>query len=283
MKGKVVIFGAKGTLGQELVREFFENDYEVISYDKEDFDITDSSELVGKIMNTKPDIIINASGYNAVDLVEKDEHERERAYAINAETPKMMAETAKKIEAIFVNYSTDFVFDGKKGSEYTEEDAPSPLSEYGKSKFLGEKNVINAGGKFYIIRPSRIFGRLGKSGGKKSFVEIMLAKKDLPEIKVVSDEAGSPTFAPDLAKFTRELIEDSEPYGIYHGTNAGSCSWYEWAKEIFNLANAEPVLIAISSTEFGNPAKRPQNSSLINTKTKSLRHWREALKECLKN
>lgn len=283
MKGKVVIFGARGTLGQELVREFFENDYDVISLDKEDFDITDSNELTNKIIDLKPLIIINASGYNAVDLAEKDEDEKKLAYAINAEAPKIMAETAKKIDSIFVNYSTDFVFDGGKGREYTEEDAPNPLSEYGKSKFLGEINIQNAGGKFYIIRPSRIFGRLGKSGGKKSFVEIMLEKKDLPEIKVVNDETGSPTYAPDLAKFTRELIEDNEPYGIYHGVNEGSCSWYEWAEEIFKLIDVKQTLVAISSKEYNNPARRPKNSSLISTKIKSLRHWKEALKDCLLN
>lgn len=283
MKVKVLIFGAKGTLGQELVREFFENNYNVVALDKEDLDITGSTELVSKIVDLKPNIIINASGYNAVDLAEKNENEKQMAYAINAEAPKTMANTAKKIGAIFVNYSTDFVFDGEKGSGYTEEDIPNPLSEYGKSKFLGEKNVQNTGGKFYIIRPSRIFGRLGKSGGKKSFVEIMLEKKDLPEVRVVNDEQGSPTFAPDLAKFTREVIENNEPYGIYHGANEGGGSWYEWAEGIFTLVGNSPKLVAISSKEFNNPAKRPKNSSLINTKIKPLRHWREALKECLIN
>jgi len=283
MKAKVIIFGAKGTLGQELVREFFENNYEVISYDKDELDLTNLEAIREKIIMLKPDIIINASGYNAVDLAETDENEKNLAHLINAEAPKIMAETAKKINAIFVNYSTDFVFDGEKGSAYTEEEAPCPLSEYAKSKYLGEQYVLKIDGMNYIVRPSRIFGRLGKSGGKKSFVEIMLAKKDLPEIKVVNDERGSPIFAPDLAKFTRFLIENEYPFGIYHGVNQGDCSWYEWAEEIFKLIGAKPALVAISSKEYNNPARRPKNSSLISTKIKPLRHWKEALKDCLLN
>lgn len=283
MKGKVVIFGAKGTLGQELVREFFENDYNVISYDKDELDLTNFESIKAKISILKPNIIINATGYNAVDLAETDENEKNLAYLINAEAPKIMAEVAGQLEAIFVNYSTDFVFDEGKGGAYAEEDTPNPLSEYGNSKFLGEKNVQNVGGKFYIIRPSRIFGRLGKHGEKKSFVEIMLAKKDLPEIKIVNDERGSPTFAPDLTKFTRLLIENEYPFGIYHGVNQGDCSWYEWAEEIFKLIGASPTLVAISSKEYNNPARRPKNSSLISTKIKPLRHWKEALNECLLN
>jgi dTDP-4-dehydrorhamnose reductase len=283
MNSKVVIFGAKGTLGQELVREFFENNYELISYDKDELDLTNFETIKEKIIILKPNIIINASGYNAVDLAETDENEKNLAYLINAEVPKILAEVAGQLEAIFVNYSTDFVFDGEKGSAYVEDDAPRPMSEYAKSKYLGEQNVAKNGKMNYIIRPSRIFGRLGQSGGKKSFVEIMLAKKDLPEIKVVNDERGSPTFAPDLAKFTRSLIENKLPFGIYHGVNQGDCSWYEWAEEIFKLIHAKPALVAISAKEYNNPARRPKNSSLISTKIKPLRHWKEALKDCLLN
>ncbi len=278
MKEKVLIFGARGTLGQELVREFLKNTYIVVGLDKDDLDIS-SDELPLKILNERPQIIINASGYNSVDLAETDTKERELAYTINADAPKIMAESAKQINAVFVNYSTDYVFDGKKGSGYVESDKPNPLSEYGKSKFFGETNVEKIGGKYYIIRPSRIFGRRGRSGGKKSFVEIMLEKSDLTEVKVVSDERGSPTYAPDLARFTRELIINKTPYGIYHGANSGSCSWYEWAEEIFKHIGKSPKLISISSSEFNNPAARPIDSTLINTKTRPQQSWQEALKE----
>ena len=278
MANKVLIFGAKGVLGRELVKVFEEGGYTVVGWDKEDVDLV-SSDLAGKINEVHPDIIINASGYNKVDLAETDPSEKETAFAVNAQAPKIMAETAKQLDIIFINYSTDYVFDGLKGSAYSEADEPNPQTEYGKSKLEGEKNIISIGGKYYIIRPSRIFGRPGHGGAKKSFVEIMLEKKDQPEIKVVSDERGSPTYAPDLAHFTLNLVADSAPFGVYHGTNSGSCSWYEWAEEIFLLAGVQPKLIAVSGAEFGAPAKRPPDSTLVNTKTKPQRSWKEALKE----
>lgn len=282
MEKKVMIFGARGTLGQELVREFLKNGYQIDAFDLDEIDVT-SKYLSEKIIQSKPDVIINASGYNKVDLAETDETERNLAYAINAEAPKVMAESAKLLGAIFVNYSTDFVFDGESSGGYTEDDNPNPVSEYGKSKYLGEKHVENAGGKYYIIRPSRIFGKPGRAGSKKSFVEIMIEKADLQEIKVVSDERGSPTYAPHLAGFTWKLIKNNNPYGIYHGTNLGSCSWFEWAEEIFKLAGKSPKLTPISSKDYNNPAKRPKDSTLINIKAEPQPTWQNALKDYFSN
>lgn len=278
MPVKVIVFGAKGTLGQELVREFSKNNHNVKAFDKDVLDVT-SNELPLKIYDIKPDIIINASGYNSVDLAETNRDEAKLAYEVNAAAPKTMAESAKEIEAVFINYSTDYVFGGEKSGGYVESDIPNPISEYGKSKFLGEKNVQNAGGKYYIIRPSRIFGRPGITSGKKSFVEVMLSKIDLTEVKVVNDERGSPTYATDLAHFTYNLVETNAPYGIYHGANDGSCSWYEWAQEIFRLAGKSPKLIPVSSAEYKNPAERPADSTLLNTKTALQRSWQDALRE----
>ena len=281
MSRKVLIIGGKGTLGQALVREFVDFGDEVTSWDREDIDVT-ADEAAQKIIDAKPNVIINATGYNAVDKAEADNKEKQLAYDLNAEAPKKIAEAAKSINAVFVNYSTDFVFDGVKGN-YAEDDLPNPQSVYGQSKYLGEKNIAEVGGRYYIIRPSRIFGNRGLSEtSKKIFVDMMMEKAGLPEIKVVSDEFGSPTYAPDLAKFTKMLIDENYPSGIYHGTNAGSASWYEWAEEIFRLIGKTPKLIPISSKEFNNPAPRPANSSLIQTKTPLQRSWREALKEFLK-
>jgi len=307
MSKKVLILGAKGTLGQALRKEFSaanfvsfppaspelqrgerkrESIYSVLAWDREDGDIT-ALDFLEKIKAAAPEIIINATGYNAVDKAETDSAEKEICFRVNAEAPGRLAIVAKEINAAFVNYSTDFVFDGKKKGGYTENDAPNPLSEYGKSKLAGEQNVAAAGGKFYIIRTSRLYGSLGGSvspalgRGKKSFVEIMIEKVDLPEVKVVTDERGSPTFAPDLAAFTCALIENNSPSGIYHGANAGACSWFEWAEEIFRLLGRSPKLIPISSVEFNNRVKRPPDSELLNTKTEPVRPWAEALADCV--
>lgn len=265
-------------LGQELVKIFSKNDFDVVAWDKAELDLS-TNNFSENIVALKPAIIINASGYNKVDMAETDDAEKKLAFVVNAEAPKILAETAKSIGAIFVNYSTDFVFDGVKAGGYTETDTPNPLSVYGETKYLGEKNVESVGGEYYIIRPARIFGRQGSGDGKKSFVQIMLEKSDLPEVKVVSDERGSITYAPDLAQFTFDLISHKAKPGIYHGANSGSCSWFEWAEEIFRLIGKSPKLIPISSSEFNNPAKRPVDSTLVNTKTALQKPWGDALRE----
>jgi dTDP-4-dehydrorhamnose reductase len=279
---KVLILGYKGTLGQALMAEFNLPDYEVVGWDREEADII-SPDIKNKIVGLKPDVIINATGYNAVDKCEVDSIEKDLAYKINSEAPKQLAEVAKKIDAVFVNYSSDYVFKGDKKDGYTENDVPNPVSVYGESKLLGEKNIQSIGGRFYIIRPSRIFGKPGISTmSKKSFVDIMVEKKNEAEIRVVDEEKGSPTYAPDLARFTRMLIEGERPHGIYHGTNSGACTWYEWAEEIFKILNSHPKLVSVSGNEFPRPARRPMYSALINTKMPPQRSWQEALKEYLK-
>ncbi len=280
---KILILGYKGTLGQALMVEFNSVDYEVIGWDREDIDIT-SPDLEDKILVLAPQVIINSTGYNAVDKAESDPKEKETCFAINSEAPKRLVEIAKKMDAIFVNYSTDFVFKGDKEEGYVEDDVPNPISVYGESKYLGEKNVQAVDGRYYIIRPSRIFGKSGISDqSKKSFVDMIVGKQDDAEIKVVNEEKGSPTYAPDLAKFTRMLIKEQKPFGIYHGTNSGACTWYEWAEEIFKILNKNPKLIPVSDSEFIRPAQRPMFSALLNTKTLPQRSWQEALREYLKN
>ncbi|KKQ40531.1 MAG: dTDP-4-dehydrorhamnose reductase [Candidatus Magasanikbacteria bacterium GW2011_GWA2_37_8] len=279
----ILILGAKGTLGQALLQEFSHSDYQVTAWDREEADLTDVSTKE-KILNLQPEIIVNATGYNVVDKCEVDSVEKEMAFKINATVPEMLAQIAKDLNAIFVNYSSDYVFKGDKESGYTENDLPDPASIYGESKFEGEKLVQAVGGKYYIIRPSRMFGTAGISiMSKKNFVDIMVGKKDETEIKVVNEERSSPTYAPDLAKFTRVLIEENKPFGIYHGANSGACTWYEWAEEIFKIIGANPKLAAVSGDEFPRPAKRPQFSELLNTKMPPQRSWQDALRAYLDN
>lgn len=278
---KILILGYKGTLGQALMKEFNLSEYEVMGWDREEIDIT-ADNMVDKILALSPQIIINATGYNAADKAEGDAQEKELCFAINSEAPKKIAEIAKQLDAVFVNYSSDYVFKGDNPAGYTEDEQPNPVSVYGESKYLGEKNVQTVGGKFYIIRPSRIFGLPGISKrSKKSFLDTMIEKKDEQEIKVVNEEKGSPTYAPDLANLTRKIIEEQRPYGIYHGTNSGACTWYEWAQEIFKILGYGPKMVAVSSGEFSRPAKRPMFSELLNTKLPKQRSWQEALREYL--
>lgn len=279
---KLLILGYKGTLGQALVAEFNLFGYEVIDWDREEADIT-SAGIEDKIFALAPDVIINATGYNALDKAETDPKEKEICFAINSESPKRLAAVAKRLDVVFVNYSSDYVFKGDKEDGYTEDDLPDPINVYGESKYLGEKNIQSIGGKFYIIRPSRIFGKPGISTmSKRSFVDIMVGKKNEPEIKVVNEEKGSPTYAPDLASFTRALIGGNKPYGIYHGANSGACTWYEWACEIFKIIGMSPKLTPIPSSDYPRPTKLPQFSELLNTKMPLQRTWQEALREYLK-
>jgi len=279
---KLLIVGAKGTLGQALIEQF-QNSYEVIPFDKEDLDITQTEQMREKISELKPDIIINATAINAVDKIEEDPAMFELAQIINGNAVGELARIAKEIGAVLVHYSTDYVFDGEKGSSYIETDIPRPISKYAETKLLGETLTQKNGEKFYIIRLSRLFGKAGISEmSKRSFVDTMLALATQKEhLDVVNDQSGSPTYAPDLAAFTRALIEQNKPYGIYHGANDGGCTWYDWAKKVFEIKNITIDVAPVSHTQFPRPAKAPQYSVLENTKMPKQRIWEEALKEYL--
>jgi dTDP-4-dehydrorhamnose reductase len=282
MNKKVLIIGSQGTLGQVLLKEFGNNGYEVYGWDKDDLDVT-SDEVEPKISKLAPGIILNAVAFNATDPMQIDDEAKKTGFLLNAEVPGKLAEIAKKIDAVFVHFSTDYVFGGQKKEGYSEEDTPDPISIYGESKYEGEQNVQKKGEKYYIIRLCRLFGDKGISlVSKRSFVEIMLGEIDKPELMVKDEEIGSPTYAEDAAKFTRLLIESNDKWGIYHGTNSGSCTWYGWAEEIFKLAGRGPKLIQGHAKDYHNPAPHPQFSILLNTKRPQQRSWQEALAEFMK-
>lgn len=278
---KILILGSKGTLGQALTKEFSTNEYEVLSYDKDELDVT-SPDLEEKILENKPDLIINSIAYNAVAKMESDEKERDLAFFLNSKLPNILATIAKKIDATLVHYSTSYVFDGKKKEGYVESDTPNPIDLYGKSKAEGEKRVSDVGGKYYIIRLSRLFGQRGVSEmSKRTFVEIMQSEIEKQELEVGDTEISSMTYAPDLAKLTKYIVESEAPYGIYHGANEGMETWYEWAKEIFkDLGKGPKVIPAKKTLTVG--VEHPQFSGLINTKLTKQRSWQEALAEFLK-
>ena len=267
-------------LGQELAREFEGNGYEVSSWDKEEIDITNRDEVSKKISDLKPEIIINAAAYNAVDKIE--ESDKELGEAVNGYAVGNLSEAAEAVGAILVHYSTDYVFEGREMDGYKENDEPRPQSIYAASKRLGEEELKND--KYYLIRTSRLFGEPAKSeGAKKSFVDVMLklsGEKDCLEL--VDEELSSPTYVLDLAKRTREIIEWKKVFGIYHVTNEGACTWYGWAKKIFELSGKSVKLIPVGADRFPRPAKRPKYSILLNTKLPPMRRWEEALAEYLK-
>ncbi len=272
-------------LGQELIKVFTGGDYEVTAWDLENIDITDKSQVEIRIGDQKPEVVINATGYNAVDKAEESE-EFELAKKVNGYGPGYLAETAKKLGAVFVNYSSDYVFDGEKKEGYKEEDQLSPVSKYGESKALGEKEVREKSDRYYIVRLQKLFGKPAQSQtAKKSFFETMLNLAETrEELDGVDEELANFTYAPDLAKQTKYLIENKLPYGVYHITNEGHpVTWYGAAKILFDITGKKVKLNQVPSDKFSpRPAKRPKYSILLNTKLPPLRPWDEALKEFLK-
>jgi len=282
---KVIVIGAKGMLGQELVRIFQQDgQYEILAWDFAELDITDQGKVDLAMLKEMPDIVINAAAYNDVDGAEENEESYELAKQVNGFAPKYLAKAAKRRDAIFVQYSTDYVFDGKK-DQYLENDLTDPISRYGKSKEMGEKNVLATGGKYYLVRISKLFGKPGVGlNAKKSFFEAMLKiSENNDSFKVVDGERSCFTYAPDLAKATKELIEGNNNFGIYHLVNEGPATWFDGASKLFELAKKKISLIPVSSEEFARKAKRPDSSVLVNTKLPKLRHYEQALKQWLDN
>lgn len=275
---KVLILGAKGMLGQELVK-VFGNGHEVTGWDREEIDIIRNADCRIKIAELEPELVINAAAYNNVDGAES---ESEVANKINGYAVGYLAATCKELNISLVHYSTDYVFDGTKKNGYVESDTPNPVSAYGSSKFLGEQELQRQTDKFYLVRLSKLFGQEG--GGKKSFVSLMLdLAQTKTELDIIDEEVSCPTYARDLADRTKYVIENNLPFGIYHVTNSGGATWYEFAMEIFKIAEINVKLNPVSGEKFSRPAKRPQYGVLINTKLPKLRSWQEALREFLAN
>ncbi|MDO8565677.1 MAG: NAD(P)-dependent oxidoreductase [Candidatus Moranbacteria bacterium] len=318
---KVLILGARGMLGQELVRVFsLDEQYEVAGWDREDIDITDFAAAEEKVRAYKPEIIVNAVAYNAVDVCEENDEEYKKALLLNVEVPKFLARVTKEIGATLIHYSTDYVFDGalegtkkeaggcatgsccggnchgKVEAGYDEAALPNPLSRYGMSKYLGEREVQKEAEKYYLIRLSKLFGKAAASAiAKKSFFEKMfniarLAEEgksrqaqEKSEVTVVNDEKSCFTYAPDLAVATKELVESGDSFGIYHLANSGAATWYEGARELYAQAHIGVTIQPVGSDAFPSKALRPKCSVLLNTKRPPLRPYQEALGEYLKN
>ena len=275
---KILITGANGLLGHELSSVL--KDHSLILLSHSQLDISDIDSVNKKIDSTSPDIIINSAAYTQVDNCETN---YDLAFKSNAIGPKNLAIKCKQLDIPLIHISTDYVFEGNENkSPLVEDDKLGPKTIYGKTKLEGEKFVKENCDKYFILRTAWLYGE------GKNFVKTMvnLSKKN-KELKVVNDQIGSPTYAKDLANAIKEIIEKkSDKYGIYHVTNKGEVSWYEFAKKIFEINKIEIKVIPVTSEEFPRPAPRPHYSVLsnqkwINSGFTPMRNYEIALKEYL--
>ncbi|MFH1347302.1 MAG: dTDP-4-dehydrorhamnose reductase [Candidatus Margulisiibacteriota bacterium] len=279
---KILIIGADGQLGTDLCKVIPKN--EQIPLTIKDIDITDKDKTLEVIKKYSPDVVINTAAYHHVD---ECEDKRDLAFAVNAHGAKHAASACKVAGAAMVHISTDYVFDGKKGSPYVETDPPHPLSVYAESKYAGEQYAQDILDKYFIVRSTGLYGVAGCLGkGGTNFVEGMLKRAaSQPELRVVTDEVLSPTYTLDLAGKINQLVR-TQHYGLYHIVNHGSCSWHEFTCKIFELLGRKIVIHKTTSTDFKTKAKRPQYSVLKNAALEKLgmddmRPWQEALKAYL--
>jgi dTDP-4-dehydrorhamnose reductase len=281
MNTPIVIIGKNGMLGQDLVAEFVTalGEEHVKALDKKDIDITNEEQVEEVLTQLKPAAVINAAAFNDVDGIEEDDGKRELGMAVNGEGPGILARWCAKEDIPFVHFSTDYVFSGDASVPYAEDAKPDPQSHYARSKRAGEEAVLAAGGKGYVARTCRLFGAPGASEqSKESFVDLMLRiGEGRDTLDVVNEEIASPTYTPDLAAQARVLLEGDYAPGLYHMVNEGSCTWYEFAQEIFRLASNSITLNPVTADAFPRPAARPAYSALKNTKLPPMRTWQEAL------
>jgi len=290
---RILLTGCTGQLGQELQRTLAPLG-EVIGVDRSTVDLSQETTIRQRLVEVKPDVVVNAAAYTAVD---KAETETELAQAINATAPKVMAEEAQQLGAALIHVSTDYVFDGGKNTPYTEDDVTNPLGVYGRTKLEGEEGIRQTCTNHLILRTAWVYGSFGKVNFVKTMLRLFAERE---EVRVVADQVGSPTWAADLAQAIATLLSQpsqepgqlSIPTGTYHYTNSGVASWYDFAVAIFE--EAKPLgfplkvqkIVPIATADYPTPAKRPAYSVLSGKKiTAALGshppHWRQALRQML--
>ncbi|HYL75119.1 MAG TPA: dTDP-4-dehydrorhamnose reductase [Bryobacteraceae bacterium] len=263
---KVVIFGSRGQLGVELVRVLGERGYQVTSLDRSKVDISDAGSVEQILAAEDPAMVMNAAAYNQVDVAE---NEPLPAYLANGLAVRNLAMACRQVDAQFIHFSTDYVFDGTAGRPYTEKDRPHPLGAYGVSKLAGEMYAQAYLEKPLVIRTSGVFGPGGLRTARGNFIELMLrlASSQRP-IRVVEDHVASPTYAPLLASRTVDLVE-AKQHGLFHVGGGTAISWFDYAAMIFRVAGLQPQLQATNEREYRTAARRPKYSALSNAKMES--------------
>ena len=274
----ILVTGSTGQLGSDVVKELLKRGYSTLSPNRSELNLCSEDNIRNYISNSNCEAIVHCAAYTQVD---KAEDEKDLCIKINATATKHIAKCAKILDIPMIYISTDYVFDGTKDGKYTENDETNPINIYGESKLAGEKYVQEILDKYYIVRTSWVFNINGKN-----FIETMLRlSKANNQLSIVNDQIGSPTYTKDLSRLLVDMLETSK-YGLYHATNEGYCSWYEFADTIFKLANINIDIKAINSNEYASRAKRPLNSKLSKDKLieygfKPLPHWEDALKDYL--
>ena len=284
---KILITGQHGQVSRELQLRL-QGLGELIVLGRDQLDLADADQIRQQVRAHRPGLIINAAAHTAVDLAES---EPDAAFAINAIAPRILAEEAKALGIPLIHYSTDYVFDGSKPAPYRESDTPNPLGVYGQSKLAGEQAIAAVGGEYLILRTSWVYS----NHGKNFLLTMQRLLQEKPQMRIVADQIGAPTWAGSIANSTRALIERwqaGEPgeWGIYHLSAQGETSWFGFAEAIGEhlrkQANACAELEPIPSSAYPTPAKRPLNSRLDCSRLQqqwhvSLPHWQDALRECL--
>ena len=290
---RILLTGLNGQVGQELQRTLAPLG-EVIGVGRETMDLAQATSIRQAISEARPDVIVNAAAYTAVD---KAETETELAHSSNGIAPQIMAEEAQRLGAALFHISTDYVFDGRKNTPYLEDDAPNPIGAYGKSKLVGEEGIRKTCDRYIILRTAWVYGTYGKSNFVKTMLRLF-AERD--EVRVVADQVGTPTWASDIASAIATLLpqlcpeqpQESPLTGIYNFTNSGMSSWYDFAIAIFEEAKqlGFPLkvqrIVPITTSEYPTPAQRPAYSVLSGKKVSAALgthppYWRDGLRQML--
>lgn len=289
---RILLTGKSGQVGAELVAALAPLG-EVVACDRSTLDLADAAAIAATVRKLRPDLIVNAAAYTAVDRAES---EPELAMAVNGAAPGLLAEEAARLNALLVHYSTDYVFDGSKHGPYSEEDAPNPLNVYGRTKLAGECAVRASGAKHLILRTSWVYA----AAGKNFLTTILRLAAERDELKIVNDQIGAPTWCRDIAAATAAILrrltgpaatDAGALYGIYNLTAQDSTSWHGFAEAILALSSAAGTgsrakLVPIPTSGYPLPAARPRNSVLSHDKLRrafgiELPHWRASLEACL--
>jgi dTDP-4-dehydrorhamnose reductase len=281
VKTKIAIIGADGQLGSDLIKSLHENKIFPLYYP--DFDVTKPDQVRNVLFRLRAEVVINTAAYHRVDECEDNS---QKAFRVNSIAVRDLALICRDLDSALVHFSTDYVFDGKKRSPYIEEDMPNPLNVYATSKLAGEYLIRNTMEKYFVIRTCGLYGEAGCWGKGSNFVDTLIAlEKEEKPLRVVNDQWVTPTATAELAQKVKELIQTNR-YGLYHLTNEGECTWYEFAQTIFSILGKKPNLIPIDSKNHGAKAKRPPYSVLDNKKARDIgltgfSHWKNALQRYL--
>lgn len=278
----IMIFGADGQLGRDLQDAL--SAHTILPVRHPDVDIVDREAVENTVRSAAPQWIINSAAMTHVDRCETDDV---TAFEINALGARHVATASQSCKSRLIQVSTDYVFDGSKKKPYVEQDLPRPINAYGLSKLAGELFVQSLHHDHYIVRTSGLYGVHRCRGKDTNFVDTMLRLADERDVlRVVDDEVLTPTYSADLARRIGLLIESEPPFGLYHATNDGECSWYEFAAEIFRLTGSDVTLERSTAAEWGAPARRPaysvlENASFSDAGMEPMPHWKDALRRYL--